>query len=258
MQYINISGYKFLELSDLDLIQQGLAELCQSLDLKGTLLLGHEGINAFASGTREQIDQFKTGLDAWIPGLEFKESPSSTQPFKKMQVKIKPEIVTFGVPDVNPITSPAPYISADRFQEWMDNNEDIIVLDTRNDYEVHLGQFKKAMILPIQNFRQFPEAINALPEEMKNKTIVTYCTGGIRCEKAAPYLIQQGFTNVYQLEGGILKYLEKYPDSHFEGSCFVFDARMAVGSDLHQIPTHACSVCRQPLTDESQICPACS
>ena len=166
--------------------------------------------------------------------MEFKESISIERPFKHMRIKIKPEIVTSGLTGIDPINAPAPYVSAETFESWLTSGKEMVVLDTRNDYEVAMGKFKNALDLSITHFQQFAEAVTTLPESFKDKTLVTYCTGGIRCEKAAPYLIQQGFTSVYQLEGGILKYCEKFPEGHFEGACFVFDARTAVGSDLRE------------------------
>jgi len=266
MQYVNLSGYKFTKLSNLETIQHELLTTCQHLGLKGTILLSHEGINAFVCGLPQVVAPFTEGVKAIVGDIEFKESPSNDVPFHKMLVKIKPEIITFGVGSVDPIHKPAPAISAQTFKAWLDAGCDVVILDTRNDYEVRVGTFKNAIHLDIQHFRQFSKAIEQLPEEYKNKPIVSFCTGGIRCEKAAPFLLEQGFKEVYQLEGGILKYLEKNGHAHYDGECFVFDNRIAVDANLHQSPTISCEICHQPITQlemqlpefvAGQSCPHC-
>lgn len=235
MQYINISGYQFKETANLVQLQCELRTLAERCNLKGTLLLGTEGINAFASGDADNIEIFISGLQKYFPGIAFKKSASESQPFDKLCVKIKPEIVTFGVPNISPEKNPAPNLSPETFHAWLKDNKDIVILDTRNEYEVDMGTFRNAVDLNIRNFREFPEAVKRqLPESYKQKTIVTFCTGGIRCEKAAPYLIQQGFEKVYQLEGGILTYFEKMGSEFFEGDCFVFDKRLAVDTHLKE------------------------
>lgn len=228
MNYINISGYQFINLDNLEKLQKELLALCHSLRLKGTILLGYEGINSFLSGSREKIDAYYKKLPEWGFSIYYKESTSSEPPFDKMVVKIKREIVTMGRDEISPITQSAPRISAKTFYEWLNENKPIIVLDTRNDYEVKMGKFKNAIDLNIENFRDFPAAIQALPEEYKSLPIVTYCTGGIRCEKAAPFMLSQGFQEVYQLDGGILQYFEEYQNAYYEGDCFVFDKRLTV------------------------------
>ena len=256
MTYINIYGYKFINLNNLQGLQHNLKTHCLNLGLKGTILLGNEGINAFLSGNRTAIDRFyECLLICGLPKIEFKESFSDAPPFDRMIVKIKPEIVTMGVPELNVAKQPAPTVSATTFKQWIDENKDVIILDTRNTYEVGIGKFKNAIHLGIENFRAFPQAINTLPPEYKDKTIVTYCTGGIRCEKAAPYLLSQGFKDVYQLEGGILKYLEECGETHYEGECFVFDKRIAVDAQLAETATTQCIACRHPVTHEEQQSP---
>ncbi len=255
MSLINISGYKFTNLTNLEVIQSQLKDYCQQNALKGTILLAHEGINAFLSGSRKEIDGFYQFLPTiGFSGIAFKESISQNAPFKHMRVKIKKEIVTMGVEALDVVEQPAPYVSPQQFQQWLDENKDIVVLDTRNDYEVTLGKFDRAIDLNIKDFRSFPKACDNLAA-IKDKTIVTYCTGGIRCEKAAPFLISQGFKNVFQLEGGILKYLEEFADSHFKGECFVFDKRMAVDEHLNETKTVQCHGCRHPVSEENQKSP---
>lgn len=253
MSYINISGYTFIKLKNLETLQRDLKARCIALNLKGTILLGEEGINLFLCGTRSEINHFYDYLRSLqFPSIEFKESISTHPPFDRMLVKIKPEIITMGVQEIDPIEKPAPRISPEMFKRWLDEEKPLIILDTRNTYEVRIGKFKNAIDVNIQHFRQFKEAVKTLPAEFKNATVVTYCTGGIRCEKAAPYLIEQGFKDVYQLDGGILKYLEEYGNTHYEGECFVFDKRIAVDANLDETPTIQCIHCREPVTVHEQ------
>lgn len=252
MNYINISGYQFINLADLESLQKDLSAFCRSLDLKGTILLGCEGINSFLSGTREQIDAYYRLLPEFGFNITYKESSSASSPFNKMLVKIKREIVTMGSDEVDPVNQPAPRVSAQLFKQWLAEDKPMILLDTRNEYEVRIGKFKNAIDLTIRHFREFPEAIQKLPEEYKNIPVVTYCTGGIRCEKAAPLMIKHGFKEVYQLDGGILKYLEECGNTFYEGECFVFDKRIAVDDKLEKTPTLQCIACREPVTADEQ------
>jgi len=252
MTYINISGYQFINLDNLEELQKSLKSFCLSLELKGTILLGKEGINSFLSGSREQIDAYYQGLPQFGFTIAYKESPSSSSPFNKMLVKIKREIVTMGCDEVDVVNHPAPRVSAETFKQWLEEDKPMIVLDTRNEYEVRIGKFKNAIDLTIRHFREFPDAVMKLPEEYKDVPIVTYCTGGIRCEKAAPYMIAKGFKEVYQLDGGILKYLEECGNTFYEGECFVFDKRIAVDEELEETPTLQCIACRAPVTADEQ------
>lgn len=252
MSFINISGYKFINLPNFEVLRQLLSDFCNEHALKGTILIGSEGINAFVSGQRETIDAFYRFMPTQgLEGIDFKESLSVNCPFKYMRVKTKKEIVTMGVPSLNVAQNPAPTISSEKFKQWLDEGKEFIILDTRNDYEISLGKFKNAIDLNIKNFRAFPDATKKL-DAYKDKTIVTYCTGGIRCEKAAPFLISEGFKDVYQLDGGILKYLEKFNHAHFEGECFVFDKRMAVDAQLNETNTVQCHGCRHPVSAQAQ------
>lgn len=253
MQYQNLSGYLFTKLNNLEDLQNNLKTQCRTAGLKGTILVSHEGINVFVAGNDAVIEAFKLILKAHqIPEIEFKISYSESIPFKRMLVKIKPEIITMGKPEINPTLHPAPYVSAQEFKRWLQDGRDLVILDTRNDYEIHVGKFKNAIDLNIDHFRQFPDACQRLPEDYKNKTVVTYCTGGIRCEKAAPYMQSIGFKHVYQLEGGIVKYLEECGKDFFEGECFVFDKRIAIDHTLHETQTVQCFKCRMPVTPEEQ------
>lgn len=267
MLYVNTTGYKFKKITDLNNLKATLQSTCTALSLKGTILLAQEGINILLSGSRKNIDAFYSLLPTLqIENIAFKESLSDALPFRRMQVKIKPEIVTMGVPSIQPVEQSAPTLSAAMLEHWMTSGKTMLLLDTRNDYEVRLGKFAHAIDLNIKNFRSFPQAVKQLPTKAKETTVVTYCTGGIRCEKAALYLLSQGFKNVFQLEGGILKYLEQYPSSHFHGECFVFDKRIALNTQLEETDTVQCSACRAPVTRTQQTspyylsgkaCPAC-
>ena len=231
---LNIAAYKFVSLENLPERRVDLKVLCIELHLKGTILLAHEGINLFLAGSLENIAAFKTKLcsEAAFADIQFKDSYSDQQPFGKLLVKIKQEIIPFGVPQINPAKQPAERLSARTLKAWLDEGRDIVLLDTRNVFEVKHGTFKHAQDFGINHFRDFPEATIHADARLKEKTIVTFCTGGIRCEKAAPYLLQQGFKNVFQLDGGILKYFEECGNAHFKGECFVFDERVALDADL--------------------------
>lgn len=270
LQVINISGYKFVPLENLLALKETLKTRCLGLHLKGTILLSPEGINVALSGARASIDSFKEFLFA-LPQIkgsfELKESISTAQPFNRMLVRLKKEIIAFGVPGIAPETYTSPHISAQTLRDWMRTQKDFVFLDTRNDYEIKLGTFKNAINPQIKSFRDFPKAVKALDPQLKNKPIVTFCTGGVRCEKAAPYLEKEGFKEVYQMHGGILKYFEETDGEGWEGECFVFDHRVCVGKDLNQTDKKLCFRCRAPLTEEDCLrkdykidvsCPHCA
>lgn len=247
---INLSCYKFAPLDQLEVRKEELLSCCLSQKVKGTILLAPEGINFFIAGTSSQLDQVLQAIRA-IPGLadiQPKESPSGEQPFKRMLVKIKKEIIAFGVDGVDPARKPAPKISPLQLKQMMDEGRPIILLDTRNDYEVRMGTFKGAIPAGVMTFREFPEAVKKLPEPIKNQTVVMFCTGGIRCEKAGPFMEMAGYTNIMQLDGGILKYFEEVGGAHYEGECFVFDERVGVGPDLKETPSILCFNCQMPLS----------
>ena len=254
---VNISGYKFVALSDLEAKQKELRDRCVSLQLKGTILLSEEGINCFLAGNREGIDSFLSHLTSYeeLSDFEAKESFNDYQPFSRMLVKIKPEIITFDMPEVKPAARMAQKVSPVELQSWLDDEEEVVLLDTRNDYEIELGTFDRAESVNIDNFREFPEAIKSLPEEYKNKKIVMFCTGGIRCEKAGPFMEDAGFEDVWQLDGGILKYFEKCGGAHWNGECFVFDKRVALDPELSETATTLCYVCQAVLGEKDQSQP---
>lgn len=232
MQTINIAGYKFIPLNDLETLQAYFLALCSLHHLKGTILLSHEGINLSLAARVSDMQAFKTELlaDARFVDMSFHETYSDTQPFKRLKVKIKNEIITLRQPDANPLQERAPSLAPEVFKQWLDENRDVIVLDTRNEYEVEYGTFKRAINLHINDFGEFPAAVENIDVD---KPVVMFCTGGIRCEKAALYMQQQGHTNVYQLDGGILGYFAKVGGAHYEGKCFVFDERVAVDPALN-------------------------
>ena len=249
---LNIAAYKFAELTELPELRARLKAECFSLELKGSILLSPEGINLFIAGESAAVESLLETLRS-IPGLEtleVKRSESDAQPFNRMLVKLKEEIIAFGVEGINPARHTAPKISAKELKQWLDEGREFTLLDTRNTYEVKLGTFAGAVTLPIRHFRKFPEAVKQLPEEMREVPVVSFCTGGIRCEKASPLLEREGFREVYQLEGGILKYFEECGGAHWQGECFVFDKRVGVDPALQETNSQLCFACTEPLTEE--------
>lgn len=249
---VNIAAYKFAELQGLPELRERLKFQCRSLELKGSILLSPEGINLFIAGEAPAVESLLATLRS-IPGLENlneKRSESDDQPFNRMLVKIKQEIIAFGIEGINPSRYTSPKVTAKELKRWLDEGRSFTLLDTRNTYEVKLGTFAGAVTLPLRHFRKFPEAVDALPEELKQVPVVSFCTGGIRCEKAAPFLEMSGFREVYQLEGGILKYFEECGGAHWEGECFVFDKRVGVDPALRETGSQLCFACTEPLTPE--------
>lgn len=246
---VNIAGYKFVPLDQLETRRETLLALCRELDLKGTILLSQEGINLFLAGLPSATNGFLDVLrqDPVFADFEVKLSPSDHQPYSRMLVKIKDEIIAFGVEGIAPAEYTSPRISARELKQWLDEERPVKLLDTRNDYELAVGTFDGAIDMHLDDFRNFPAAVEKLPESLKDEVVVTFCTGGIRCEKAAPYLERQGFKHVLQLDGGILKYFEECGEAHYEGECFVFDKRVAVDGSLHETETSYCFVCQATL-----------
>ncbi|OGO94569.1 MAG: hypothetical protein A3F10_04045 [Coxiella sp. RIFCSPHIGHO2_12_FULL_42_15] len=258
--FVNIAGYKFISIAFLELnaIRDQLREYALQLEIKGTILLSTEGVNIFVAGSYLAMDDFKKRITAFAPfaDMHFKENESPELPFSKMLVRIKNEIIAMGHEEVRPEHATAPYIDPVTLQQWYEEKRDFVILDTRNDYEVAVGTFENAIDLNIENFRQFPDAVKMLPAEMKQKPVVTFCTGGIRCEKAAAYMQQQGFKEVYQLSGGILNYFEKMGGTHYRGECFVFDKRLTVDTKLNSTETECCFAHRSE-TETNTTCPYC-
>ena len=240
---LNISAYLFTPLPDAAALRDILYGRAQDLQLKGTVLLAHEGINMFLAGQAEQVRSFVAQLrsDERFAPLAPKESWSEEQPFKKMLVKVKNEIIRMNHPAIQPAAGRAPSVSAATVRRWLDAGVDdagrpVVTLDTRNAFEVDEGTFSGALDWRIHKFTEFPDAFRAHKESLKDKTVVSFCTGGIRCEKAAILMREEGLEHVYQLEGGILKYFEETDAKHYSGACFVFDERRAVGPDLQPRP----------------------
>lgn len=233
-EIINVSAYKFVPLDDLQAKREHLLGHATRLGLKGTVLLSSEGINLFVAGVPAAVEAFLQLVRA-IPGLEDltgKLSASSAAPFGRMRVKLKREIIAFGVEGIDPARRPSRRLAPETLKQWLDEGKPVTLLDTRNSYEVEQGTFRGAVTAGITRFRDFPAAVRRLPADLKDRPVVTFCTGGIRCEKAAPLLEREGFKDVYQLDGGILKYFERCGDAHYEGACFVFDEREGVDADL--------------------------
>lgn len=252
--YTNIAAYQFASLSDLKPLRDGLHANCRELGVKGTILLSQEGINLFLAGTHDAIDSILAQIRA-VSGLEnlkAKFSESDHQPFSRMLVKIKQEIIAFGQGDLNVTAFRHQKLAPRELKKWLDEGRELILLDTRNDYEIQLGTFKGAKDLNIKHFRQFPKRAESLPEDWKNKPVVTFCTGGIRCEKAGPFLEKIGFQQIFQIDGGILKYFEEVGGDHYEGDCFVFDHRVGLDPSLHETDVVKCFACQSPLTTEDQ------
>lgn len=270
MSHIVVAAlYKFAALPDYQAISGPLKDRCEALGLKGTLLVAHEGINGTVAGSREGID----GLLAWLRAderladLEHKESPSDEQPFYRMKVKLKKEIVTMGVEDIDPRRSVGTYVAPGDWNALISDPE-VLVIDTRNHYECAIGSFERALDPQTETFREFPQYVKENLDPGQHKKVAMFCTGGIRCEKATAYMKEQGFDEVYHLQGGILKYLEEVPaeQSLWRGECFVFDNRVAVDHQLQPGSYDQCHGCRHPITEADKqsdkymkgvTCPLC-
>lgn len=277
MEMVNIAAYRFVAVPDPASWRAMFRERCATLGLKGTVLLSPEGINFFLAGTSSGVEGYLDWLrhearfDGRFTDIEVKFSKSDTQPFRRMLVKLKSEIITMRRPMIRPEAGRAPAVDAATLKRWLDQGSDdagreVVMLDTRNGFEVQLGSFVAARDLGISHFGEFPEAVDARAEELRNKTVVTFCTGGIRCEKAALYMTEQGIPHVLQLDGGILKYFEDVGGAHWQGECFVFDQRVALNPELAPTTTRQCFACRAVVTPAQQAdpryienvqCPAC-
>ena len=240
--------YLFVDLSDCEGLRIPILRKASLNGIKGTILLAKEGINGTVAGSEKELRSFLSYLRGLPPftQLEHKESWTSSMPFQKMKVKLKEEIVTLGVDGVDPLSKVGTYVSASEWNKLIER-EDVVLVDTRNDYETSIGTFKGAVDPNTRSFKEFPEwALNHLD---KTQPVAMFCTGGIRCEKATSYLLEQGFDQVYHLKGGILKYLEEIPKekSLWEGSCFVFDERVSVNHELNQDVYELCEGCGHPV-----------
>ena len=251
--YVNIAGYRFIDLPDRDELRTPFTEICLELELKGTVLLSPNGINFFVAGTHEAVEQYVSFLetDNRFQDIPLHISYSEYQPFKRMLVRLKNEIISLGMDEIRPSERTGQYIQPKEFKKWLDEGKEIIILDTRNDYELRVGTFENAIDLDIKSFREFPEASKKLDQD-KTTPVVMFCTGGIRCEKASVVMENQGWENVYQIKGGILGYFKECGGAHWNGDCFVFDKRVAVNPKLEESDHVLCFECRNPLSVEEQ------
>lgn len=268
-QIVVVALYKFVTLEDFEARRQPLLDVLTRSGVKGTLLLAREGINGTIAGRREGIDQVLDWLrsDPRLGDLDHKESLCDEMPFYRTKVKLKKEIVTIGVPDVSPNETVGTYVEPGDWNALISDPE-VLLIDTRNAYEVSIGTFEGAVDPKTTSFREFPEYIKAHYDPEKHKKVAMFCTGGIRCEKASSYMLQQGFDQVYHLKGGILKYFEEVPaaQSKWNGECFVFDNRVTVRHDLAPGSFDQCHACRHPVSVEEKAsahyqegvsCPRC-
>ena len=244
--------YKFVQLPDYAELRSPFLSLCQAHDLRGTILLAPEGINGTIVGSRTAIDTVLHTLrsDSRLADLATKESEADSMVFDRMKVRLKKEIVTLGLPEVDPSEKVGAYVKP---QDWdtIVSDSEVTVIDVRNQFEVEMGSFEGAIDPQTASFRQFPDYVKTALDPAQHKKIAMFCTGGIRCEKASSYLLSQGFEQVYHLEGGILKYLEEVPSekSLWRGECFVFDQRVAVAQDLSKGSYTMCQACGHPVSE---------
>ena len=267
--YLVAAMYKFVSLPDFVELQQPILQCCKANQVVGTILLADEGINGTVAGPENGVKALLSFLraDERFKNLEHKESWAADNPFHRMKVRLKKEIVTMGVEDISPVHQAGEYVDPQDWNELI-SDPDVLVIDTRNDYEVSIGTFKGAVDPKTTSFREFPEWFRAQKDLHKKPKIAMFCTGGIRCEKSTSFLKAEGFEDVFHLDGGILKYLETIPEeeSLWEGECFVFDQRVSVGHGLKQGPYDLCHACRHPITEEDKkaetympgiSCPGC-
>lgn len=268
MSFAIATFYRFVSLPDYQALQVPLREKCQALGIRGSILLAEEGINATVTGSRDALDTLLAdlGQDPRLASLEPKWSEAETWPFKRLKVRLKREIVTLGVP-VDPARRVGQYVKPEAWNALI-SEPDVLLLDTRNGYEVKIGSFKGAIDPQTASFSEFPAYVQQQLDPQTHRKVAMFCTGGIRCEKASAYLLDQGFEQVYHLEGGILKYLEAVPpeESLWEGECFVFDQRVAVEEGVQTGHYEMCMGCGEPVGDAERLspdyevgvsCPAC-
>ena len=252
-QIVVCALYKFVALENYEDLRQPLLTLMEEQGIKGTLLLAKEGINGTVSGTRASIDTLLDWFNRQpqLGGIETKESFDKENPFYRTRVKLKKEIVTMGVEDIDPTTVVGTYVEPEDWNTLI-SDPDVTLIDTRNDYEVAIGTFQNAVNPKTSSFREFPHYAQQNLDPNKHKKVAMFCTGGIRCEKSTAFLKQQGFDQVYHLRGGILKYLEKVPEqeSLWQGECFVFDNRVTVNQQLEKGSFAQCHACRLPISEE--------
>ena len=255
--FLTIAFYQFVSLENIDQLQAFILKFCQKNSIKGTILLASEGINGTISGDEKKIHKFIEFIkeDSFFKdnfkNLEHKESWASKNPFYRMKVRLKKEIVALGVDGISPTKKVGEYVNPEDWNKLI-NDPNTIVIDTRNNYEVDIGTFKNSINPETETFREFPSYVDENHINDKTKKVAMFCTGGIRCEKATSLMLEKGFKDVYHLKGGILKYLESIPkeESLWEGECFVFDQRVAVTHGLDEGQYDQCYACRHPLSPE--------
>jgi len=254
--WTNVSAYKFTEMLDFEQMRAPLKKICDYHNLMGTILLSPEGINFVLSAARDRIDAFVDHIrtDERFEDIWIKYSESEECAFRKMNVRLKKEIISMGDPSIIPHEFTGAKIDPLEFKSWIDQGKELTILDTRNDYEIRLGTFENAVDFDIGSFRQFPQAV-ANCDLPKDKPLVMFCTGGIRCEKASAVMLNQGFQEVYQIQGGILNYFEQTNGAHWNGECFVFDRRVGLDGNLQETKSDVCWACREPLSIEEQKSP---
>jgi len=261
--------YKFVTLPDYQALQEPIQKACDDHGIKGTLLLASEGINGTVAGTESGIRALLAHLHSMpeFSDLNHKESWAEEMPFLRMKVRLKKEIVTMGVPGTDPLKIVGSYVKPENWNDLI-SDPDVVLVDTRNDYEVEIGTFKGAIDPKTTNFRDFPDWVKRNHNVLNKPKVAMFCTGGIRCEKSTAYMKEQGYEDVYHLEGGILKYLEEVPkeESMWEGECFVFDNRVSIKHGLEEGSYDQCYGCRWPITDDDKksdqyikgvCCPRC-
>ena len=250
--------YKFVEISDLLSLQDNLYNICEENNIMGTILIADEGINGTISGKHNEIKETISSLtsDDRFSNIEIKYSSTDKQPFHRMKVRLKKEIVTIGLPEINPNKKVGRYVKPEDWNELI-SDPNVVVIDTRNKYETKIGSFHNAVDPETSSFREFPDWVKKFKnsEDNKNKKIAMFCTGGIRCEKASSLMKEEGFKDVYHLQGGILKYLEKVDkeNSLWNGECFVFDQRVCLTDELEVGSYKMCFACRMPITEEEML-----
>ncbi|MAL98756.1 rhodanese-related sulfurtransferase [Hydrocarboniclastica marina] len=247
--------YKFTALENFEALRQPLRDLMETRGIRGTLLLAREGINGTVAGTEDAIADLKSWLsrDSRFEGIDYKHSYVDELPFKRTKVKLKREIVTLGVEGIDPLRSVGTYVEPNAWNDLISDPE-VLLIDTRNEYEVQIGTFRNAVNPATATFREFPDYVKEHLDPLRHKKVAMFCTGGIRCEKSTAYLKEQGFDEVYHLQGGILKYLEDVPasESLWEGECFVFDDRVTVNQNLERGNYDQCHACRMPITEDDK------
>ena len=264
----NITGYKFIPITNTKSLQKLIIKYSTELNLKGTVLISKKGLNFSIAGETESIKSFTEFLcsDKRFSDIDIKTTYNDYQPFRKMLVRIKKEIISMGVDEIDPFISTGDKISPLELQEKLKNNEDVVLLDTRNEYEVRLGTFEQAIDLNLDSFRDFPKKVDILKNELESKEIVMFCTGGVRCEKASALMLKNGFKNVKQIDGGVINYFKETGGAYWKGDCFVFDDRVALDKNLKETDYVLCFRCREPLNKEEigserykidEYCPYC-